>query len=94
MDIPEDYSNPKFTEAIRRIIEAGRNAGIGVGYHYSFGIEQTQLWAEMGANLIVHSSDYFLTKEALTNDLKKLRTALGDPDPLANTGDDEGMVTI
>ncbi len=94
MNIPEDYTNPKFTQAIARIIEAGRSAGIGVGYHYSFGIEQTQLWAEMGANLIVHSSDYFLTKQALTDDLRRLRTALGDADPLASNDGDDALVTI
>jgi 2-keto-3-deoxy-L-rhamnonate aldolase RhmA len=78
LDIPEDYTNPKFTDAMKRIIDTGRAAGIGVGFHYSFGIEECLHWAELGANLIIHSSDYFLVKGKLTEDLDYLRDSLGD----------------
>lgn len=78
LDIPEDYQNPKFTDAMKRIIDVGRSAGLGVGFHYSFGIDDEIRWAELGANLIIHSSDYFLIKNKLTDDLVTLREALGD----------------
>ena len=93
LDIPEDYKNAKFTEAIARIIDLGRSAGLGVGFHYSFGIEDTLHWAELGANLIVHSSDYFLTKDKVTQDLAWLREKLGDERNTQDSGD-KGTITI
>lgn len=78
LGIPEEYKHPRFTEAIRQIVQKGRAAGVGVGYHFSFGIEEAIAWAEMGANFIIHSSDYFLVRDALRADLNTFRTALGD----------------
>ena len=78
MDIPEDYKNLKFTDAIKRIIDTAREADIGVGFHFSFGIEEAQRWAELGANLIIHNTDIFLVKDNLTSDIASLRDALGD----------------
>lgn len=93
LGIPEDYSNPKFTDAIKRIIDTGRGAGLGVGFHYSFGIDDALKWAELGANLIIYSSDYFLVKEKLTGDLKYLREKLGD-EQTEGDSDESGTVTI
>lgn len=93
LDIPEDYANDKFTVAIQQIIDAGRSAGLGVGFHYSFGIEDTLRWAEFGANLIIHSSDYFLTKEKVTQDIAWLREKLGD-EKKENSPGNSGTVTI
>lgn len=90
LGIPEDYKNPKFTQAVGKIIEKGRAAGVGVGYHYSFGIEDAILWASMGANFIIHASDYFLTRDALKNDLARFRSELGDAS--AKAGKDEAVV--
>ncbi|MBI2432527.1 MAG: aldolase [Candidatus Hydrogenedentes bacterium] len=92
LGIPEDYRNPRFTEAVRRIIEKGRAAGVGVGYHYSFGIEEAIAWAAMGANLIVHSSDYFLTRDALRTDIARFRRELMDE--LAAEGHADEAVVI
>lgn len=93
LDIPEDYTNPKFTDAIKRIIDTARSAGLGVGFHYSFGIEQTLHWAQLGANLIIHSSDYFLTKEKVTQDLAWLRENLGDKKS-NRSSEDSDSITI
>ena len=57
---------------------AAVGAGLGAGFHYSFGREETQRWAEWGANLIIHSSDFFLLREKLTDDLRYLRAHLGE----------------
>lgn len=93
LDIPEDYTHEKFTAAIKTIIDTGRAAGLGVGFHYSFGIQDTLHWAKLGANLIIHSSDYFLTKEKVTQDLTYLRDQLGDQKREETSGD-PGTVTI
>lgn len=78
LGIPEQYQHPTFTKAITTIIDKGRSRGVGVGFHYSFGIDDAVAWARAGANLIVHSSDYFLVRDALRHDLKYLHDALGD----------------
>lgn len=78
LGIPEQYQHPTFTRAITTIIEKGRSRGVGVGFHYSFGIDDAVAWAKAGANLIVHSSDYFLVRDALRKDLRYLHEALGD----------------
>jgi 2-keto-3-deoxy-L-rhamnonate aldolase RhmA len=87
LGVPEQYTHPKFSEAVRTIIEKGRAAGVGVGYHFSFGIEEAIAWAEWGANFIVHSSDYFLTRDALRRDLAQFRSALGDEQRGTEEGD-------
>lgn len=78
LGIPEQYRHPRFTEAVRFIIEKGRAAGVGVGYHYSFGIEEALAWAQLGANLIIHSSDFFLVRDALKADMARFHRELGD----------------
>lgn len=94
MDIPEDYKNPKFTDAIKRTIDTARGAGIGVGFHFSFGIEEAQLWAEWGANLIIHNTDIFLVKDNLTQDIRQLRMALGDEKTDASAGNADAPITV
>jgi len=78
LGIPEKYSHPHFTKAMETIITKGRAAGAGVGYHFSFGIEQAIAWAHAGANLIIHSTDFFLVRDALGSDLARIRKELGD----------------
>ena len=78
LGVPEQYTHPRFEQAVQTIIRKGRAAGIGVGFHYSFGIEESIAWARSGANLIMHSSDYFLVKGALEADMARFRAELGD----------------
>ena len=78
LGIPEQYHHPAFNEAIGTIIRKARARHIGVGIHFSNGIEKEIGWAKEGANLITHSSDFFLVRDALTADLKRFRDELGD----------------
>jgi len=91
LGIPEQYQHPKFTKAITTIIDKGRARGVGVGFHYSFGIQDAVSWARAGANFIVHSTDYFLVRDALRHDLNVFREALGDD---KSGGEDGGMVVV
>lgn len=91
LGIPEQYGHPSFTEAMERIIDAGRSRGVGVGFHYSFGIDDAIRWAEAGANFIIHSTDYFLVRDALRHDLGRFREALGEE---KRDRDDDGMVVV
>src|SRR6266536_3404831 len=51
---------------------------VGVGVHYSWGIEDELRWVKAGANLIVHSGDIALFADALRADLKRFREECGD----------------
>ena len=91
LGIPEQYQHPTFTKAITTIIEKGRDKGVGVGFHYSFGIQDAIAWARAGANFIVHSTDYFLVRDALRQDLGQFREALGEE---KTGGEGEDMVVV
>lgn len=78
LGVPEQYTHAKFTDAMRRIIETCRGAGIGVGYHFSFGLDVAIEWARMGANFIVHSTDLFLVRDALQREIGAFRKEFGE----------------
>jgi len=78
LGFPEQYHHPTFQKAVSTIIRKARARRVGVGIHFSFGIDQEIAWAKEGANLILHSSDLFLVRDALTADLETFRQALGD----------------
>ncbi len=78
LEIPEEYSHPKFDKAVRSIIETARAKGVGAGIHYWASIEQEIDWARHGANMILHHGDITLFTAALKEDLNHMREALGD----------------
>ena len=78
LGIPEQYSHPRFEEAIQTIIKKGRGAGLGVGVHFSGGMDLMIEWARSGMNLILHSSDFQIVCDNLTADIKHFRTEFGD----------------
>jgi 4-hydroxy-2-oxoheptanedioate aldolase len=78
LGVPEQYAHPRFEEAIRTIIAKARARQVGVGVHYSWGIEDELRWVKAGANLIVHSGDITLFADALRADLKRFREECGD----------------
>lgn len=80
LGIPEQYDHPRFEEAVQTIFRKGRNAGVGVGMHYSGadGREKIARWAESGLNLIIHSSDLCIVGSTLSLDIANFRRELGD----------------
>lgn len=78
LGIPEQYSHPRFDEAVRTIIRQCRAHHVGVGIHFSSGIEQEIAWARAGANLIMHSNDVSLFRNALAADLAAFHEALDE----------------
>jgi len=91
MGIPERYRDPVFDEAVVSIIQNARARNIGVGLHYSFGIEEHIEWARKGANLIVHSSDLVLARNALAADMDRFRKDLGDTPDTARCSTTEAI---
>src|SRR5690606_33103271 len=68
LGVPAQWEHPRFLAAISTIIQKARTASVGVGIHYSSGIEAEIRWAHEGANLIIHSSDIALVEQSLRAD--------------------------
>jgi len=79
LGIPEQYDHPRFEEAVRTIIGKCDARAVSAGLHTIWDAIPRQIeWARLGANILLHSVDLFLFRRALTEDLTKLKTALGD----------------
>ncbi len=78
LGVPEQYSHPKFIEAVGTIFQKARAHNVGAGLHWWRGVHDELAWAAAGANLIMHSTDITLITQHLTQELKDLRAKLGD----------------
>lgn len=78
LGIPEQYQHPLFKQSVETIIKKARAQKIGAGIHTwdAVGFDQEILWAKMGANFIMHSSDILLFRDALKRDLQELKQSL------------------
>lgn len=82
LGVPEQYDHPTFEKALELIIEKAQANKVGVGMHYSGGIEKSIHWAQKGMNMIVHASDLAVVSQTLSADFARFRRELGD-----DTGD-------
>lgn len=80
LGIPEQYTHPRYIDAVETIINKGRAAGLGAGNHiaYANGMEQEIEWAKMGANLIVHSVDISAFRNAMHQEIETIKSALNE----------------
>jgi len=78
LGIPEQYSHPKFIDAVQTIFRKARAHNVGAGLHWWRGVHDELAWAAAGANLIMHSTDITLITQHLTQELNDLRAKLGD----------------
>lgn len=78
MELPEQYEHPDFKSAVELVINRVRKHKKAVGIHFPTGPERQIEWAEKGANIILHSSDFFLFRDKLTEDLQTIKKAIGD----------------
>ena len=76
LGIPEQYTHPRFDEAVRTIFRIAREHNVGAGCHYWLGLEQEITWSKAGGNLVMHSSDVASFSRTLKNDIEQLRKAL------------------
>ena len=78
LGIPEQYEHPRFTEALRAIVEKTRDHGRIAGIHFmncgpvSLALE----WIRMGLNLQIQHADIAYVTRGLTQDLHSIRNAL------------------
>lgn len=90
LGVPEQYSHPKFIDAVKTIFQKARAHNCGAGLHWWRGVHDELAWAAAGANLIMHSTDITLAAQHLTAELNELKAKLGDSG--ASAGDHLGSV--
>jgi len=80
LGVPEQYDHPIFIAAVDEIFRKARAHGKGAGIHavYDQAVQHEIRWAQMGANLIVHSADIYVFRRGMLADLAAIRGALGD----------------
>jgi len=76
LGIPEQYTHPRFDEAVRTIFHVAREHRVGAGIHFWLGMEQEITWAKAGGNLVMHSSDLATFSRTLKAEIDQLRKAL------------------
>jgi 2-keto-3-deoxy-L-rhamnonate aldolase RhmA len=78
LGIPDQYFHPLFVSAVDEIISKAHNAGLGAGIHVFYGdsMEQEIRWAQMGANLIVHSIDISAFRTTMRAELDRIKGAV------------------
>jgi len=89
LGIPEQYTHPRFREAVRTIFRKARGAGIGAGIHFWGDLELEADFVRDGANMLIHSADISLFQKHLRLELDALRRALG-----AKPADEDGRARI
>ena len=77
LGIPEQYTHPRFDEAVRTIFRIAREHHVGAGCHYWLSLEQEIAWSQAGGNLVMHSSDVATFSRTLKSEIEQLRKALG-----------------
>jgi 4-hydroxy-2-oxoheptanedioate aldolase len=77
LGIPEQYTHPRFDQAVRQIFAVARQHGVGAGIHFWTSTAQEIAWARTaGGNLIMHGSDATIFGEHLRRELDEIRAAI------------------
>jgi 4-hydroxy-2-oxoheptanedioate aldolase len=78
LGVPEQYDHPLFAEAVQKIIDKARAKNVGVGIHNLPRLDQEIRYSKAGINMILRLADMTLFRNALQEDLKKIRDGLGE----------------
>ena len=79
LDVPEDYNNPVFYEAVEAIIKTTKAKGLIVGMHYNGIGNREYAWKilSMGVNLWIQHCDLIYIAHGIKTDLRFFRDKLG-----------------
>jgi len=91
LGIPEQYNHPEFMDAVQTIFSTARAANIGAGMHYTGPVQKQVDFLNMGANMLIHSTDISLFASHLTADLAAMRVAVGDETTPTERNDQEHL---
>ncbi|MCB1103377.1 MAG: hypothetical protein KDK74_01490 [Cephaloticoccus sp.] len=78
LGLPEQYEDPRFEAAMVDLFQRARSAGVGAGVHSWMDPKRESIWCAAGANLMIHSSDIWATRDGLTHEINALRRLMGD----------------
>ena len=88
LGLPEQYTHPRFTEALRTIITRTREAGLAAGVHFC-GCGPMELaveWINMGINLHIQHSDITYAVDGMKGELLRIRGTLGEESEAGGEG--------
>jgi 2-keto-3-deoxy-L-rhamnonate aldolase RhmA len=78
LGLPEQYDHPRFEAAVVNIIEVARARGVAAGIHWWGDPARLAQWRDAGLSIIIHRADIIAMQRGLSEDLTRLRAALGD----------------
>jgi len=79
LGIPEQYDNPVFDEAVKKILKKCHEYNVGAGMHFIGSIEKEIRWAqEAGLHLVIHSADIYQFINNTRSDLNHMKEVMGD----------------
>jgi len=80
LGIPEQYTNPQLTDAIKTVIDTARKKEMIAGVHFSMcgNNELAARWIKLGINLYIHHADMVFSSAGLSMDLNEIQSLLGE----------------
>jgi len=78
MEIPEDYTNPKYEKMVVDIIKRCRKLGKGVGIQTDMNAPHAKPFFDAGMNFLLHNADVLALRQAFTSQLSEIRDRYGD----------------
>ena len=85
LGIPEQYDHPEFMKACETIFSKARSKNIGAGMHYTGAPEKQAAFVDIGANMLIHSSDLGLFSTHLRTELSEIKRRVGVESDSAGT---------
>lgn len=78
LGLSEMYDHPDFEKVVSLIIGKCSKNNIAVGIHFSESPERQVKWMNVGANIIIHSSDIAIFSQKLASDIQLIRKSGND----------------
>jgi len=91
MEIPEEYANPKFLDAMKHVIKTCKSMGKGVGLHRDFSKDVNRKMIDEGMNFILHDSDVMKSVAIIKHDFSEIREMYGDVYNKSGSADQQDM---
>ena len=76
MGLAGQYQDQRFSDAMRSVIDASRAHGISAAIQPG-DMQQLQEWLAVGFNVISYGADCYLYRDALTQAVNEVRSAVG-----------------
>lgn len=78
MEIPEEYENPLFLEALIKVVRTCRKMNKGVGLHMDASSDIYKILLHEGLNYVLNAADVTKMRGTLNGDFRRIREIYGD----------------